>query len=38
MVAVLATWTQAQWLGQSPDDDGEAERLNTYDSVIFLYF
>jgi hypothetical protein len=29
IMTVLATWVQ-QGLGQSPDDEGEAERLNTY--------
>ncbi|KAF5412326.1 MAG: hypothetical protein C5S47_01580 [Candidatus Methanogasteraceae archaeon] len=28
-MTVLATWAQ-QGLGQSPDDEGEAEWLNTY--------
>jgi len=28
IVTVLATWTRAGGLGQSPDDEGEAERLN----------
>jgi hypothetical protein len=28
-MTVLATWAQ-QGLGQSPDDEGKAERLNTY--------
>ncbi|MEA3323765.1 MAG: hypothetical protein U9Q37_01305, partial [Euryarchaeota archaeon] len=29
IMTVLATWAQ-QGLGQSPDDEGETERLNTY--------
>jgi hypothetical protein len=33
IMTVLATWAQ-QGFGQSPDDEGEAERLNTYLSVM----
>ena len=29
-MTVLTTWARARDLGQTPDDGGEAERLNTY--------
>lgn len=37
IMTVLATWAQ-QGLGQSADDEGEAERLNTYEKICFVSF